>query len=125
MAYIMLINLFPIIIRILSPQQVNAHDSLVFSILGEMLAYPDNELTRYLSRTLRHLHLTSENYSNLRQVSALTAKVITVLLNLLGLFTHFYSLIITSAYCLECLYMSNNLLILNDGGGQAQICLNP
>lgn len=59
-------------------QVVNVHDSLVFTLLGEVLAYPEAALSRYIVRVLRHLSLTPSNYTNLRQVQALLERVVKV-----------------------------------------------
>ena len=54
---------------------VNMHDSLVFSICSDIIAFPDSSLCKHLVRTLRHLSLTTTNYANLRQILVLSEKM--------------------------------------------------
>ncbi|KAF2353585.1 Nuclear condensin complex subunit 3 C-terminal domain [Trinorchestia longiramus] len=54
----------------------NVHDSLVFTLCGEILAYPNSSLALHLSRALRLLSLTPNNFINLSQVHSLVSKLL-------------------------------------------------
>ncbi|KAG7157088.1 Condensin complex subunit 3-like, partial [Homarus americanus] len=55
---------------------VNAHDTLVFTLCTEILAFSEGSWTKVLIRCLNHLQLTSTNFSLLRQVDVLAGKMI-------------------------------------------------
>ncbi|XP_064083771.1 condensin complex subunit 3-like [Macrobrachium nipponense] len=61
-----------------SAEQVNTHDTLVFTLCTDILADPDSPWTKVLVRCLNHLNLTPTNYSTLRQVKVLCEKMIKV-----------------------------------------------
>ncbi|XP_066944785.1 condensin complex subunit 3 [Macrobrachium rosenbergii] len=61
-----------------SSEQVNTHDTLVFTLCTDILANPDSPWTKVLVRCLNHLNLTPTNYSTLRQVKVLSEKMIKV-----------------------------------------------
>ncbi|XP_071521422.1 condensin complex subunit 3 [Panulirus ornatus] len=56
--------------------KVNTHDTLVFTLCTEILAFPESSWTKVLIRCLNHLHLTPTNFSTLRQVHVLVRKMI-------------------------------------------------
>ncbi|XP_068227080.1 condensin complex subunit 3 [Palaemon carinicauda] len=57
-------------------EQVNTHDTLVFTLCTEILANPNGSWTKVLIRCLNHLNLTPANYSTLRQIKVLSEKML-------------------------------------------------
>jgi len=53
----------------------NVHDTLVFTICTEIIAYPDTHWVKTLTRCLNKLSITSTNFSNLRQIEVLLSKI--------------------------------------------------
>lgn len=59
-------------------QNVNTHDTLVFTLCTEIMAFPESAWTKVLVRCLNQLHLTPGNFSTLRQVGVLAGKMLKV-----------------------------------------------
>lgn len=53
----------------------NVHDTLVFTICTEIMAYPDTPWTKSLIRCLNKLSVSSTNFSNLKQIEVLLGKI--------------------------------------------------
>lgn len=53
----------------------NVHDTLVFTICTEIMAYPDTPWTKTMIRCLNKLSVSSTNFSNLKQIEVLLGKI--------------------------------------------------
>ncbi|XP_045585282.2 condensin complex subunit 3 isoform X1 [Procambarus clarkii] len=66
----------PSIVMENTTDNVNTHDTLVFTLCTEIMAFPESAWTKVLVRCLNQLHLTPGNFSTLRQVGVLAGKML-------------------------------------------------
>ncbi|CAL4067744.1 unnamed protein product [Meganyctiphanes norvegica] len=67
----------PAIINESVKDAANVHDTLVFTICTEIIAFPDTHWTKTLIRCLNKLSVSATNFSNLKQIQVLLSKIYT------------------------------------------------
>ncbi|KAB7498381.1 Condensin complex subunit 3 [Armadillidium nasatum] len=66
----------PSVVSINVKSEVNAHNSLVFMVCGEVIANSDRDYTKALVRSLTQMNLTKIDASKLKQINVLARKII-------------------------------------------------